>query len=63
MANTGGGAGGGNGINGGSGIVIIRYPTQFPTLSSIGNGLSYNYAVSGGFRYYAFTAGTGTVKF
>lgn len=64
--NTGGGGGGsafGNGAGGGSGIVILRYADSFPEISSISVGLTYTYTVSGGFRRYTFTAGTGTVTF
>ena len=64
--NTGGGAGG-KGVNvgsltkGGSGIVIIRYPDGFDNLSSIDAGLTYTLSVTGGYKIYSFTAGTGTV--
>ena len=62
--NTGGGGGGGRfggGGAGGSGIVIIRYPDYYPEIKSIAPGLVYTVSVSGGFRRYTFTSGTGTV--
>jgi hypothetical protein len=63
--NSGGGGGGCRFSNaliaGGSGQVIIRYPEDLPELSSIGAGLTYTVTISGGFRRYTFTAGTGTV--
>lgn len=61
--NTGGGGGGGGeyaGASGGSGIVILRYPSTYPALSSI-SGLGYSTSVSGGYRIYIFTSGSGTV--
>jgi hypothetical protein len=64
--NTGGGGGGndfGPGAAGGSGIVILKYADTFPEMSSIDPGLTYTVSVSGGFRLYTFTAGTGTVSF
>jgi hypothetical protein len=63
--NTGGGAGGVSlqrtSVNGGSGIVIISYPSIYPDLASIGAGLTYAKTTSGGNTIYTFTAGTGTV--
>jgi hypothetical protein len=58
-ANTGGG-GGGQG-NGNSGIVIIRYADSKPDLTTIAAGLTYTRYVTGGYKYYKFTAGTGLV--
>jgi hypothetical protein len=67
--NTGSG-GGGNGFdsggysqggNGGSGIVVLRYPITSPVLTSIAAGLTYSTATSATYRYYKFTAGTGTI--
>jgi hypothetical protein len=50
------------GGNGGSGIVIIRYTSSYPDLTSISGGLTYSGPVtSGGNKIYTFTAGTGTV--
>jgi hypothetical protein len=63
----GGGAGGNNntgtysGGNGSSGIVIIRYPSTFADLTSIGGGLTFTKTTSGGNTIYQFTAGTGSV--
>jgi hypothetical protein len=53
--NTGGGAGGDTGP-GGSGIVVIRYSNTFADLASIGSGLTYTYANTGGYKIYTFTA-------
>jgi hypothetical protein len=66
LANTGGGGGGQvdaatSGGNGGSGAVIIRYADTAPPLTTVTSGLTYTTVVTGGYRYYAFTAGTGTV--
>ena len=65
--NTGGG-GGGSGYNGahyggagGSGVVIIKFPSTY-TLS-VGAGLTSTNTTSGGYKTYVFTAGTGTVTF
>lgn len=65
-ANTGAGGGGNNATyyspgQGGSGVVIVRYPSTEPNLSSIGGGLTYSWASSGGYKAYTFTAGTGTI--
>jgi hypothetical protein len=61
--NLGGGGGGGGevytGGTGGSGIVIISYPTTIP--ASITTG-SVSYSVSGGNRIYTFT-GSGTIRY
>jgi hypothetical protein len=48
---------------GGSGIVIIAYPSSYPALTSIGAGLTSSVSTvsRSGFRVYTFTAGTGTV--
>jgi hypothetical protein len=46
---------------GGSGIVIFRYPDSFDDLDSVGVGLTYTRTVSGGFKIYSFTAGTGSI--
>jgi hypothetical protein len=48
---------------GGSGIVIIAYPTPSKEFSSIGAGLTYSVSTTSrsGYRVYIFTAGTGTV--
>jgi uncharacterized membrane protein len=63
-ANTGGGGGGGGyfdptGYNGGSGVVIIRYQSQYPDGTTTG---SPTQTVSGGYKIYTFT-GSGTITF
>lgn len=66
-ANTGGGGGGGpsnmgNNSNGGSGVVIIKYSSEYDI--SIGAGLIGNDEfTSGDYKYRIMTAGTGTVSF
>jgi hypothetical protein len=72
-ANTGSGGGGGYegagsaAAAGGSGVVIIRYADTFPNLTATsgvttkGTGGTTPTATTGGYKYYAFTAGTGTV--
>jgi Concanavalin A-like lectin/glucanases superfamily len=61
-ANTGSGGGGcghsDRGGNGGSGIVVLRFPNTYPDLAYIGPGLTYTKTSSGGYTIYAFTAGT-----
>lgn len=64
--NTGSGGGGGN-INssgtsgaGGSGIVILRYPSAFAI--TIGAGLTGSTATDGAFKFTTITAGTGNVS-
>jgi hypothetical protein len=67
-ANTGGGGGGGGGNdatvgvgkNGGSGVVILRYPDSKPAASATTG--SPTVTVSGGFRIYEFTA-SGSITF
>jgi len=66
-ANTGNGGGGGifspsAGSAGGSGIVILRYPTADATIS-VGAGLTSSSATDGSDTVVTFTAGTGTVSF
>jgi hypothetical protein len=53
------------GADGGSGVVILAYPTPLGALTSIGGGLTYSVSTSSrtGYRVYTFTAGTGTVVF
>jgi hypothetical protein len=68
--NTGGGGGGAsvnpgaglrNGGNGGSGVVILKYPDTFTI--TIGAGLTGSTASpSGGFKVTTITAGTGNVS-
>jgi|11BtaG_2_1085332.scaffolds.fasta_scaffold00915_14 hypothetical protein len=64
--NTGGGGGGNNvnvnpGGNGGSGIVILRYPNTFTI--TIGSGLTGSTATDGSDKVTTFTAGTGNISF
>jgi hypothetical protein len=67
-ANTGGGGGGSRsneepsaGQNGGSGVVILRYPSSF-TISNPGGGLTFSTSTSGSFKFTTFTAGTGVIQ-
>ena len=69
-ANTGSGGGGGGGVqssgsqssNGGSGIVILRYPNTFSI--TVGAGLTAGTETTDGSdKYIEITAGTGTVSF
>lgn len=65
-ANTGGGGGGSPtspagksvGNNGGSGVVILRYPTGY-----ILSGITKSTITSGGYDITTFTSGTGTITF
>jgi hypothetical protein len=74
--NTGGGGGGGGwdnsapkaanqdfGASGGSGLVVIAYPSYLPNITSIAAGLTYTLDTSSraGYKVYKFTAGTGSV--
>ena len=65
--NTGAGAGAGGGQGalrkGGSGVVIIAYPSLAPTLTTIPGTLTYTVDTTtrAGYRVYKFTAGSGTV--
>lgn len=69
-ANTGGGGGGGTepssrlGGTGGSGIVIIAYPSTFGDIAVISGGLTYTLDTTtrSGYKVYTFTAGTGTIS-
>jgi hypothetical protein len=63
--NTGGGGGGSRsntepsaGQNGGSGVVIIRYPSSF--LDAVSTTGSPTFTTSGGYKYYKFT-GSGSI--
>jgi hypothetical protein len=61
-ANTGGGGGGG-GFSGGSGVVILRWPTAAATIS-VGAGLTADATgTDGSNSYKVFTAGSGNVSF
>jgi hypothetical protein len=73
VTNLGGGGGGnyfggdltaGNAGNGGSGVVIIAYPSANANLSSIDAGLTYTYDETSrpGYKVYKFTAGTGNIS-
>ncbi len=64
------GAGGGSshyvdaytvGGNGGSGVVILRYPKAYDV--NVGAGLTASSAVDGDFRVTTFTAGTDDISF
>jgi hypothetical protein len=52
-----------NGGAGGSGIVILAYPTSESAITTISGGLTYTVSTvsRSGYRVYTFTAGTGTV--
>jgi hypothetical protein len=64
-ANTGGGAGGGGrsslGNSGGSGIVIIKYPSRF--IANISVGLTATTSAVGDYKVTQLLAGVGTVTF
>jgi hypothetical protein len=49
---------------GGSGIVIIAYPSD-KDAAAVSSGLTYSVSTSSrsGYRVYSFTAGTGTITF
>jgi hypothetical protein len=52
-----------NGGNGGSGVVIVKYPDTL-TVSNPGGGLTFSTpGAAGGFKVTSFTAGTGTIQF
>jgi len=56
--NTGNGADGawnGSGAAGGSGVVVLRYADTFGDLT-VGNGLTYTFTNSGGYKIYTFIA-------
>jgi hypothetical protein len=63
-ANTGGGGGGAStalkGGDGGSGVVILRYPLAFSI--SGGSGLTFSTSTVGENKVTTFTAGTGTIS-
>lgn len=64
--NTGGGGAGSPGAGsisgtGGSGVVILKYPSD-KTLSNPGGGLTYSTADDGSFKVTTFTAGTGNIQ-
>jgi hypothetical protein len=47
--------------NGGSGVVILKYPDTYTI--SVGAGLTSSTATSGGFSVTTFTAGTDDISF
>lgn len=51
--------------SGGSGVVIVAYPSSFAAITSISAGLTYSVSIvsRAGYRVYTFTAGTGTITF
>jgi hypothetical protein len=51
------------GYTGGSGVVMIRYLASQGAASSISAGLTYTTGTTGVYRFYRFTAGTGTITF
>lgn len=57
---TGNGGGGGGGQLGGSGIIIIRYPSSFRMAVEITG--EFTFAVAGGYKIYSFTS-TSQLKF
>jgi hypothetical protein len=63
--NTGGGGGAGDadtsGFAGGSGVVIIRYPSSL-TIGG-GSGLTFTTTTVGANKVTTFTAGTGSISF
>jgi hypothetical protein len=69
--NTGGGGGGGwndgtsfsAGAAGGSGVVILAYPSSFPAIATIPGSLTHTVSTvsRAGYRVYTFTAGTGSI--
>lgn len=64
--NTGGGAGGGDGTafpgkNGGSGVVILRYPSSF-TVSGLTEATGSPFT-EGSYKVSVFTSGTGNISF
>jgi hypothetical protein len=65
QTNTGGGGGASdtssNGL-GGSGVVILRYPSIF-SISNPGGGLTFSTATDGSDKVTSFTAGTGNISF
>lgn len=49
--------------NGGSGLVVLRYPSTARIIDRISPGLIYTYSDDGIWKRYIFTGGTGTIKF
>jgi poly(3-hydroxybutyrate) depolymerase len=54
---------GNNGGAGGSGVVILAYPSTFAAITTIPGTLTYSVSTvsRSGYRVYTFTGGTGTV--
>jgi hypothetical protein len=44
-------------------VVILKYPNNFPDITTISGGLTYAKTTPTGYKVYSFTAGTGTVTF
>jgi Fe-S cluster assembly iron-binding protein IscA len=65
--NTGGGAGGNRtysaGSNGGSGVVIIRYPSGYTVSETTSAQLTFNTYTEGSDKVTVFTGGDGTIEF
>ena len=68
QTNTGGGGGGGYdssfpGKAGGSGFIVVRYPSLARIIHTIDPGLTYTFSDDGTFKRYVFTAGSGNITF
>jgi hypothetical protein len=66
-ANTGSGGGSSfgtssNGGAGGTGVVILAYPSGYSDLT-VGSGLTFDQPTRTGYKVYRFTAGTGSISF
>jgi hypothetical protein len=63
-ANSGNGGYGGyeNSLSGGSGIIILRYPSGY-IITNPGGGLTFSTATVGTDKVTTFTAGTGNIQF
>jgi hypothetical protein len=48
---------------GGSGLVVLRYPSTARVINQISPGLTYTFSDDGTWKRYIFTAGTGNVTF
>jgi hypothetical protein len=48
---------------GGSGIVVLRYPSLARIINRIDPGLTYTFSDDGTFKRYIFTAGSGNITF
>jgi hypothetical protein len=56
------GNGGGAYSQGGSGEIVVVYPSEHRSLVTIDPGLAYTYTNSGGYKRYIFTSGTGNIS-